>query len=158
MKKKSKVCPRCEYKVPADVTVCPKCQLNYQKFDMATNAWGKYALNNDMKEQVVFRLGCPSDVNKIKLLLLTIFLGFFGAHYYYVGRIKMGVFFSIFASIGIINGVFSFFVKEVPTGDIYQIFTVLVLVWGVVIMLWLVDIFKVCFNKFKIPVSLEVKE
>ncbi len=154
MKFENKRCPRCNFKVPKEMAVCPRCQLNYQKFEHATNTEGKFALLNNEKERVLLRKGCPSDVNRVKLLLLTLFFGFIGAHYYYVGRYKMGIFFTIFAIIGIVNGVFSYVVKATPSGDLFQIFYLLVLVWGFVIMLWIVDIAKVCFNKFKIPVSL----
>ncbi len=155
MKSKNKRCPRCEFKVPSEMAVCPRCQLNYQKFEKATNNEAKLAFQLGESERVLYRKGCPSDVSKVKLLLITIFLGFLGGHYYYVGRTKMGIFFSIFAFVGIVNGLLTFFLKSTPTGDLYQIFYVLVLVWGVVIMLWIVDIAKVCFNRFKIPVSLE---
>ena len=153
--KKNKRCPRCEFKVPSEIAVCPRCQLNYNKFNLATNGEAKNAFRQGESERVLYRKGCPSDVNKIKLLLITIFLGFMGGHYYYVGRTKMGVFFSIFALIGITNGILVSLLKATPKGDLYQIFYMLVLVWGVVIMLWIVDIVKVCFNRFKIPVSLE---
>ena len=155
MKLKNKRCPRCEFKVPSEITVCPKCQLNYDKFYMATNNEAKHAFELGESERVLYRKGCPSDVNKIKLLLITIFFGFLGGHYYYVGRKKMGIFFSIFAFVGISNGILVTLLKATPTGDLYQIFYMLVLVWGVVVMLWIVDIAKVCFNHFKIPVSLE---
>ena len=135
------------------MVVCPGCQLNYQKFETATNAEAKEAIKCGETEKVLMRKGRPSDVKFVSLLLITIFLGFAGGHYYYVGRYKMGAFFTIFFAVGIVNAIINSLVKEKITGDLYQIFTLLVLIWGFVLMLWIIDIAKVCLNKFKIPVS-----
>lgn len=150
---KNKRCPRCNEKMPVEIVVCPSCGLNFQKFETATNKEAKQALQDGEKDRVLMRKGCPSDVNKIMLVVLTCLLGFAGAHYYYVGRYKMGLFFSIFFGVGIINAILTSLLTEVPKGDLYQIFTLLVLVWGAVLAIWLIDIVKVCLNKFKIPVS-----
>lgn len=152
---KNKRCPRCNTKVPVEIVSCPSCQLNFQKFDTATNAQAKKAIREGEKDKVLMRKGRPSDVKLVPLLLLTIFLGFTGAHYYYVGRYKMGAFFSIFFGVGIINAIINALLNVTPTGDLYQVFTLLVLVWGVVLFLWICDIARVSFNKFKIPVSRE---
>lgn len=150
---RNKRCPRCNQKMPVEIVVCPSCQLNFQKFDSATNAEAKQAISQGEKDRVLLRKGLPKDVSKIKLLLLAIFLGFTGAHYYYVGRYKMGMFFSIFFGVGIINAILTSLLDVTPTGDMYQIFTLLVLVWGAVLVLWIIDIAKICVNHFKVPVS-----
>lgn len=150
---KNKKCPRCHKKMPVEIVVCPSCQLNYNKFNDATNKEAKQALEQGNKDNVLMRTGCPKDVSRIKLLLLTIFLGFTGAHYYYVGRYKMGAFFSIFFAVGIVNAILSSILEATPKGDLYQIFTMLVLVWGFVVCMWIIDIAKVAVNKFKIPVG-----
>ena len=150
---KNKRCPRCNTKMPVEIVSCPSCQLNFQKFESATNKEAKEAINMGEKDRVLMRKGRPSDVSFVKLLLLTIFLGFTGAHYYYVGRYKMGAFFSIFFGVGIVNAIINSLLKTTPTGDLYQVFVLLVLVWGAVLALWIIDIAKVCVNHFKIPVS-----
>ena len=150
---RNKRCPRCATKMPTEIVVCPGCQLNFQKFDKATNNEAKEAIKQGEKDRVLMRCGRPTDVKFIPLLLITIFLGFTGAHYYYVGRYKMGAFFTIFFAVGLVNAILTTLLESMPTGDLYQIFTMLVLVWGFVLMLWIIDIAKVCLNKFKIPVS-----
>lgn len=152
---KSKRCPRCNEKVPIELVICPSCQLNFQKFETATNAEAKEAINQGEKERVLLRTGRPADVKFVTLLLLTIFLGFTGAHYYYVGRHKTGACFTAFFVIGLVNAIITSLVEINYANDLYQIFTLLVLGWGVVLVLWIVDIAKVCMNKFKIPVSRE---
>ena len=139
--------------MPNEIVVCPSCQLNFNKFNSATNAEAKTAMRAGEKDKVLLRTGFPSDVSKTKLLILTIFLGFMGAHYYYVGRNKMGLFFSIFSGFGIIDAIITALLDATPSGDLYQIFTLCVLVWGVVMFIWIIDIAKICVNKFKIPVS-----
>ncbi len=154
MFKDKKRCPRCNFKVDSSAGVCPRCRLNWQKFDNATNKEGAKALAEHDKDRVIFRKGCPSDVKKWKLLLITIFLGFCGAHHFYTGRKNWGIFYFVFFLVGVINAVVEVSLGGTPTNDLYQIFYVLVLVWGVVIALWMIDIVKVIFNRYRIPVSL----
>ena len=139
--------------MPNEMLICPSCQLNFTKFNTATNAEAKVAMRAGEKDKVLMRKGLPSDVSRIKLLIITIFLGFTGAHYYYVGRNKMGLFFSIFCGVGLINSIITALMETIPSGDLYQIFSLLTLVWGMVGIIWIVDIAKVCLNKFKVPVS-----
>jgi len=148
----NKRCPRCNEKMPIELVVCPSCQLNFQKFESATNKEAKQAIKQGEKEKVLMRKGLPSDVSRIKLLLFAIFLGFTGAHHYYVGRYKMGAFYTIFFFVGIVNAVLTTLVQNL-TGDLYQIFYLLVLGWGAVLALWVIDIAKICLNKYKVPVS-----
>ncbi|MBE5741622.1 MAG: TM2 domain-containing protein [Clostridiales bacterium] len=150
----NKRCPRCNTKVPYGTPVCPSCMLNYTKFDSATNAEAKNAIKAGEHDRVLMRKGCPSDVKKWKLLLFTILLGFTGAHYYYVGRYKMGMFFTFFFIVGLTNAILSAVFGHIG-GELYQIFTLLVLIWGVVLVLWIIDMAKVVLNHFKIPVSRE---
>lgn len=150
---KNKRCPRCNTKVPYGTGVCPSCMLNFQKFDEATNKEAKQAIKQGEKDRVLMRKGCPNDVNKIKLLIITLLCGMTGAHLYYVGRYKLGIFYSIFFAVGIINAILTTFLNNALHGTWYDIFTILVLVWGAVICMWLIDLFKIVINKFKIPVS-----
>ncbi len=151
--RETKRCPRCNTKVDKSMAICPYCQLNYQKFDMATNEEAKRAYAEKDNDRVLYRKGCPKDVKKWKLLLLAIFLGYMGAHYYYVGRRGHGIFYTIFFIIGIINAVLTHY-QYTYASDFGQIFYLLVLVWGVVVILWIIDIASIIFNRFKIPVSL----
>ena len=152
--KKNKRCPRCNFKVDSLAGVCPACRLNYAKFYSATNTEAKRAMRFGEKDRVVNRTGCPSDIKKWKLILITIFLGFCGGHHFYTGKKGWGIFYFCFFVVGVINAVISTVYGAVPKGDMYQVFYLLVLVWGVVLAMWFIDIAKVCFNRFKIPVSL----
>lgn len=150
-----KRCPRCGKKVLSEVGVCPQCKLNYAKFFSATNKEAKIALKRGEKESVIYRKGIPSDVSKLKLLLLTVFLGFCGGHLYYIGRKNLGIFYSVFFCVGLAYAIISAYTKFNWNSEVGQFLYILVLVWGVVLIMWIVDIVKVCFNRFKIPVSLK---
>lgn len=150
-----KRCPRCGTKMSALSRVCTGCDLNFEKFESATNWSAKNAMRAGEADRVLMRTGCPTDVKRWKLLLMAIFLGFMGGHHYYIGRYKMGVFYTVFFIVGIVNAVITTFMSSVVNGDWYQILTVLTLVWGVVLIMWLLDVCKIVFNRFRIPVSRE---
>ena len=155
--KANKRCPRCNYKMPLTMNRCPSCQLDFSKFESATNKGAKQALSVGEADQVISRKGFPSDVKKWKLLLLTIFLGIFGVHYYFVGRKRAGLVFTAFFFVGVVNAIITTLATSIVKTDAYQIFYLFVLGWGVVLVVWMIDIFKVIFNQFKIPVSVERK-
>lgn len=148
-----KHCPRCNTKVETALAICPECKLNFQKFEQATNVAAKQKLKEGEKEQVLMRKGRPADVKFWKLLLLAVFTGFAGGHHYYVGRYKMGAFYSVFFAIGLTYAIVTNVVQNIKFTFAFELFYILVLVWGAVLALWIIDLAKICFNKYKIPVS-----
>lgn len=150
-----KKCPRCNYKLAKSANICPNCELNYTKFEFATNKEAKEALKLGEKSRVIYRKGYPKDVSKTKLLLLSIFLGFMGAHLYYVGRWKRAVFYTVFFVVAITYSSLNAWIGLTTENIMIELFYILYLVFGVVLILWIVDIVKITFNKFRIPVSLK---
>jgi len=150
----NKRCPRCKTKAPYATVVCPECKLNYQKFEQATNKEAKKNIRAGEKEQVLMRNSRPSDVVWWKLLLMAIFLGWVGGHHYYVGRNKMGLFYTL---TFVLYLTIFFIIKLVVTQFIFDVYSVLMLTWGFVVFMWIVDVAKICLNKFKIPVSRELE-
>lgn len=147
----NKRCPRCNTKMNKNIVICPTCQLNFDRFYEATNAKAKENMHS--KDKIIMRTGYPLDIKKWQMILLTILLGFTGAHYYFVGRYKMGIFFTTFFSVGVINTILTSAFNMTPTGSLWEVFNLMVLIWGLVILLWIFDIIKIIFNRFKIPVS-----
>jgi len=150
----NKRCPRCGTKSAYATVICPNCSLNYQKFDQATNKVAKQKLKEGEKEQVLMRKGCPADVKWWKLLLMAIFLGFVGGHHYYVGRVKMGLFYSITLVVYmVVYGI----AKLVGFSYVfmYDLYMIAMLMWGVVLLMWIIDVAKICLSHYKIPVSRE---
>lgn len=149
----NKRCPRCNTKMPIAYKICPSCQLNFDKFELATNLEAKEAIRQGETDRVLMRKSRPIDVKFWKLFLVALFTGFMGGHLYYVGRKKQGIFYTIFFVIGVTNGLITSLTNTVMKGGIWEIFTLLVLTWGAVIAMWIIDLAKICLNKFKIPVS-----
>ena len=156
--RKKKRCPRCNYKMDRNQIVCPNCELNFNKFNQATNRGAKQAYHRGDGEQVLLRTGCPSDVKKWVLLLLTIFFGFCGVHQFYVGRKRLGLTFLFFFGVGVINAFALAFSRSIVSTEVYQVFSILVFIWGIFLAWWLLDIIRVITNQFKIPVSPELDD
>ena len=148
-----KKCPRCQNKIMASLKTCPHCSMDFEKFYTATNKEAKQAIREGEKHRVLMRMGVPSDVKMYKLLLMSIFLGFLGGHHYYVGRWKMGLAYSMFFIIGCVNGVLTTLFKGSMVGGVFAILELLVLGWGLILILWILDVIKIIFNRYKIPVG-----
>ena len=80
-----KRCPRCGNKCLQAQSQCEECGLLFERMEFASNKAAKKKLRHFDTDYVIYTNQYPKDVNYIKLLLLTIFLGITGAHYYYVG-------------------------------------------------------------------------
>ena len=160
MKKKLyKRCPRCNKKMFAVEKKCEQCGLIFERLKKATNSAGKKALAKHEENKVVYVTNLPKDVSKIKLLLFSIFFGFFGVHYAYVGRKKLFAFCFISNLYLLLYTIFYTFklisVAFLTTGYSGLIFQFLFFPAGIANILWLVSIFQIIFNKFKVPVSID---
>ena len=45
--------------MPNEMVICPSCQLNFNKFNGATNAEAKVAMRKGEKDNVLMRTGLP---------------------------------------------------------------------------------------------------
>jgi TM2 domain-containing membrane protein YozV len=160
--KKNFKCPRCEFKCDLDAIVCPNCGMIFSRLKVATNAEAKRAYKLKEKDRVVLSTSLPCDVDKVKFLLLLIFLGWAGAHNFYVGKKGKGWYsiISLLAYIGamtinyFVNGMFwtgtNFFV--------YELTEITGLAEVGAIFIWAMDIINYIFHKYKYPISLPLKE
>ena len=158
MEKKYKRCPRCDRKLLSADTRCDMCGLIFERLSHATNRAGKVALKNHEENKVVYTTSCP-DVNKWKLLLCAIFGGWFGLQYQKVGRNKMFLFmlasFFMLVAFTAISLTPSF-AQFVFTNKYLGLFAwALVFPGSVGFVLWVVSVFQILFNTFKIPVSID---
>ena len=150
--RKTKKCPRCGNECLISQAKCDDCGLLFARLDEATNKAGKVRLARHQKEQVIYVKKCPQDVKKWKLILMTIFLGLFGGHYFYVGRWKIGLgWLCYFFAVLFMGVIFNSYFLTVWSGQFFSIFGPIT---GVYTIIWLNDIRRVCFNSFKIPVSI----
>lgn len=144
-------CPRCGNKIEAGDNHCPYCKLQTQVIVNARNADAKTALKNGQRDKVFLSTYRPDDINKTKLLLLAIFLGFAGAHCYYVGRMGRGFTILTMFLIGLT------FASIPDTWVLHQYVSGMVagmfgFVW---VMMWWLDILAIICNRFKIPIVID---
>ena len=153
MSKDYKRCPRCNYKTPTQFCRCGNCGLNYDKFSSATNAEAKSAFRMGEKERVLHTKQRPSDVSKIGILLKCIFGGWFGLHYFSLGKIWRGVFHIVGFAMAFVYA-YCAMKFNIRTGYLGYFVLLCGFIWVASFIIWLVDIFSIIFNKFKYPVSL----
>lgn len=158
MEKKYKRCPRCDRKLFASEVRCDMCGLVFERLSHATNRAGKAALKNQEENKVVYVTSC-SDVNKWKLLMCAIFGGWFGLQFQKVGRNKM-FFFMLAAFMSIV----AFSAISLVPSIAQFVFTdkyLALLAWALIFpasigfVFWVVSVFQIIFNSFKIPVSID---
>ena len=93
--KEFKRCPRCETKTHIYQDKCPVCGLIYSRLSRASNKEAKKAIRKGELNRVICDKTLPKDLNKWKLFFMSLFLGMFGGHYYYIGKYKTGMVFSV---------------------------------------------------------------
>lgn len=156
MSKEFKRCPRCNNKIPSQLRRCGACGLNYDKFNSATNAEAKSAFRMGEKSRVLYSKSVPSDISKGKMFAMSILGGWFGLHYFSIGRIWRGL-------IQILGTIFAFVysyaavIHGIRSGYIGYLLFICGAIWVFSFITWLSDSFAILFNKFKYPVSLPYK-
>ena len=111
-------CPNCYGKIDKISNVCTKCGFKTKELNNASNKQAKEMKRQGDGDLCIETYVLPADVSKKKLLLFSIFLGLFGAHYFYVGKMLRGfinlvfsVFYtvtSILRAIGIMGGILEY--------------------------------------------------
>ena len=148
-----KKCPRCGEKAPKNAVKCSYCGLVFERLKWATNSAGKKMLHLGKKNKVVYTTEMPSDLKRYKVLLMCIFLGLFGGHCFYVGRIKKGIVMLCFGAVFLVGAILSIN-NLIPV----SIGTIIYLIVGALGIMWIFDIVNICVKKFKVPVSIELVE
>lgn len=121
---KTKFCKHCGAKIPKDAIVCTSCGRQVEELHQNVQAAPQVVINNsNMNSNVNANANVNSAVvgkklrNKWVALVLCIFLGFFGAHKFYEGKVAMGILY-IFTGglfvIGLIIDIISIILKPNP--------------------------------------------
>ncbi len=146
----TKRCPRCGTKCMLSQNRCPECDLIFSRLEFASNKAAKKQLRKFNRDFVVYTKDLPKDVSFIKLLLLTIFCGLFGAQYYYVGKYEKGILMTISFVYLVLCTIFNaYLVAYMETMFLY--FPI-----GVAGMAWMVSIVYVASRKFKVPILIDM--
>jgi len=150
-------CPICGAKM-IDKKLCPYCKITDEQVYNASNKKVSSYRKADMADLVHFTTVIPKDVSRLKLLLLTIFLGVVGANHCYVKRTTRFLYSLISTSVAIVIVTIDLIVPTLQSVIVYKLFFELV-VWALTInvMLWVFDIINAIIGTFKIPVVLADK-
>ena len=148
-------CPRCGIKCLTGMESCPDCGLIFSRLEIATNKDAKKKIRRHDKDFIIKTNSIPSDVSYIKLLLLTIFVGIFGGHCFYVGRYTRGIILLINAILLMSYVIFNKYLVDLDGG---RLIAALSTIGGLFLLVWAYDLIAVIFKKFKIPVAIDVDE
>ena len=151
--KKFKRCPRCDKKTPIFQDRCEGCGLVFSRLSKATNTAAKKALKKKEYNKVILDKVLPVDVKKWPLFFYALFFGFFGGHYAKVGRYRMFTYM-------IISAAMLYIAVFLPTAW-FEMEYLFILMWTLVLagsfsaIIWVVSVFQILFNKFKVPISID---
>lgn len=150
-------CPICGSKMIQN-KICKYCNITDEQILNASNKQVKQYRKLDMSDLICFSTVVPTDVSRIKLLLLTIFFGFLGINHFYVNR-NIRAFFSLLSFVlAIIFFSLQLSIKTLKTVIIFRLLYEIVFVaMAINVILWICDIINVIFYRFKIPVVLADK-
>lgn len=92
---KTKYCKYCGEKIPEDAVMCTHCgrQVEQLKSEQPQVVINNSNANTNMNTNINRNYGTyrGGEKNKWVALLLCIFLGYFGAHKFYEGKILLGI-------------------------------------------------------------------
>jgi len=150
-------CPICGSKM-VQGQLCQYCKITDDQVTNASNKKVTEYRKKDMSDLIYFTDMVPKDVNRLKLILFTIFFGIFGVNHYYVKRILRGTF-SLISFI--LSLVFIILTLAIPTLNSVVIFRLMyeIVFYSMTfnVVMWIFDIINVLIKKFKIPVVLAEK-
>lgn len=145
------ICPKDGNKIDELTKKCPYCGLKQESIISASNLEAKKIIKSRLDtSNVVMSKVVPKDVSKTKLLLLCIFLGFVGAHCFYVGRMKRGFIIPLL----FIFSITFIFLPETWVLHAYLSNSVAGVIGCAGCFCWWWDIIRIVFNRFPIPVVL----
>ncbi len=112
---KTKFCKHCGNQIPEDAVICTACGRQVEEIK-SNNPQPSIVINNDntnanSNTNINQNVGAVGKAkNKWVSLLLCLFLGFFGAHKFYEGKIGMGILYIFTFGLFGIGAIVDFFV------------------------------------------------
>lgn len=152
-------CPQCGCSMEK-TNNCPYCDISKEQVYFASNKKAKELLKKKQKDKVCYSSVKPRDVDRIKFLMLTLFLGFVGAGNFYVGRRGKGLFCCLSTVIALVV----YFVKTLfenkgyTVGLVNIIAEVAVVCATITVLFWVVDLLSILLNIYKYPVVVPDRE
>ncbi len=146
------LCPKCYGKLSKDKKKCLYCGFDMTELDGASNKEAKEIKKTIYKDDILYTTSIPADVSKKKLLLFAIFLGLFGVHDFYVGKFWQGFYQCVVTGMVLILGITLSIMNTFVQNAVQITFEFMTVFMGVALIVWVVDIIKICLERFKIPV------
>ena len=154
-------CPVCGAKM-VDGVICKYCNVTSEQVTNASNKEAKRAFKENRKQDVCYTTEMPSDVNKKKLILFTIFLGWYGVGNFYVGKNIKGLYCAISFGIATLFSILkTFFIGFFDIAMFYIVaygWQISVYLLMVNMLMWISDIVGLIFKTYKVPVVLAEEE
>ena len=148
-------CPICGCKMKKEI-VCPYCKITGDEVRFASNKEAKRRIDRGDTKEVYNSTYIPYDVDRRKLMWITIFGGFFGIDAYVMGRKKRGI---IQTSIILFSFLVYLLYQYVGLLFLHLPTEFLTLVCSVFMIMWFTAIFNIVFlKKAIIPVVLPTKQ
>ena len=156
-------CPCCGGRIKKNENMCVRCGTKLKDIENASHQAVKQAIAEYTPEKVVLTTVWPKDLSFRNTLLMCIFFGLFGGHYFYVKRKVPGF---IYLAIWCIFLVFTVISSQYTTDDLIPHFEShsLEVLYGfacfggaMIAILWIMDIIKIVLKHFNVPVVLDTK-
>ncbi len=147
-------CPKCYGAVEKITNKCKKCGFDLNTLKEATNKKAKEKFRSGDGDLVLYTKKLPIDVSKTKLALFCGFLGLFGAHYFYIGKMFRG-FLNLVISVFAIVFLTFYMLNQQAIGIFAYIEYFVGIAFGVVLIETIFDFINIIFNRFKVPVYFE---
>lgn len=153
-------CPQCGCNMEK-TNNCPYCDISKEQVYFASNKKAKECLKKGLKDQVCYSSIKPRDVDKVKMLLLTFFLGFFGAGNFYVGKRGKGIFSCLSFVFAFVVMLIKIILQQAYATSIEAVNIVsdlLVACAAITVIIWVSDLFSLILNIYKYPVVIPERE
>lgn len=147
-----KKCPRCGNRCLANQSRCEECGLLFSRLEFASNKAAKKQLRHFDRDYVIYTKDLPKDVSFVKLLLLCIFTGIMGGHYYYVGKYIKGALMTLVFVFLLVCTIFN--AQLVNLLETYYLYAPI----GVGGFAWIVSLVYIISRKFKVPVLVDIPQ
>ena len=147
-----KKCPRCGEKNLASQKKCAYCGLVFERLNYCSNKSARKEVIKFRKRNYIMTKEWPADASKKVALLLCGFLGFCGAHNFYLGRFYKG----LTVLFGLVSAIVLLFIpyKSLAYNIIWYISLIPA---ACVLIFWILDFVKIFLERYKIPVSIDEK-
>ena len=150
-------CPYCHARIVKYTTTCPRCGIHKKQIFEASNVRAKEIMKAKTGEKIFMTRHRPDDVVFMRMVMLSLVCGLFGAHCFYVGRRIRGYIILFSTIFGLISAIcVQIFVPD----SVMQYFRSTIILFPTDIFLvgaficWAYDFFGVVFGFFKYPIRL----